>query len=188
MGALSDKNVVDINMSLSEFMGSDYYSSDEKWELAGGELRLMSPARPGHSSMSARIIHVFLSALEKNQLRCQVFDSDLGVKLESVESWFQPDVSVVCDESKVQGEWCEGPPDLVVEVLSPSSGRYDLGLKRDLYRVGGVQELWAVDVEKKIVMVDSFAVKEAAIYGIEDMIESKVFECFKFECRYFFGV
>ena len=63
----------------------------------------------------------------------------------------QPDLLVVCDQSKLDGTACKGAPDLVVEILSPSSVAYDRMVKFKQYRKAGVTEYWIVDPETKTV-------------------------------------
>jgi Uma2 family endonuclease len=56
----------------------------------------------------------------------------------------QPDISVICDLSKLKGSGCVGAPDLVVEIQSPSTSYDDLHRKYDLYERHGVREYWVV--------------------------------------------
>jgi Uma2 family endonuclease len=63
----------------------------------------------------------------------------------------QPDISVVCDRSKLDDHGCVGAPDLVIEILSSSTSRYDRVLKFNAYLRAGVREYWIVDPEDKSV-------------------------------------
>ena len=65
----------------------------------------------------------------------------------------EPDISVVCDRSKPDKHGCKGAPDLIVEVLSPSTQRHDQLVKLNLYQRAGVREYWIVDPENRIVRV-----------------------------------
>ncbi|MDR0310408.1 MAG: Uma2 family endonuclease, partial [Acidobacteriota bacterium] len=65
----------------------------------------------------------------------------------------QPDLLVVCDRSKPDGKCCVGVPDMIIEILSPSSGRHDKLVKFHLYQKAGVREYWIVDPETKTVQV-----------------------------------
>ena len=75
------------------------------------------------------------------------FDVVLPSRPAIPESVVQPDICVICDELKIQEKRCYGPPDLVVEILSPSTRRKDLNQKRMLYESHGVREYWVVDPE-----------------------------------------
>ena len=65
----------------------------------------------------------------------------------------QPDVCVICDGSKIQERGCVGAPDLVVEILSPSSFKRDLNDKLRLYEHHQVKEYWTIDLSRKLVLV-----------------------------------
>jgi len=83
-----------------------------------------------------------------------VFVAPVDVRLRASQS-VQPDVVFVARErsSLLGGQAIEGAPDLVVEVLSPSTAYYDLTKKRDLYASAGVLEYWIVDPERRTVEV-----------------------------------
>jgi Uma2 family endonuclease len=65
----------------------------------------------------------------------------------------QPDISVICDETKLDDLGCVGAPDLILEILSPSSAQRDLKDKYDLYRMHGVKEYWVAHPEEKTMMI-----------------------------------
>ena len=65
----------------------------------------------------------------------------------------QPDICVICDLSKLDDRGCIGAPDLIVEVLSPSTTKYDWYYKFGLYEKAGVREYWIVNPKSKIVNV-----------------------------------
>lgn len=69
------------------------------------------------------------------------------------ENVVQPDLCVICDENKIDEKGCNGAPDLIIEVLSPSSSTMDLKDKRQLYQKTGVLEYWVVDPFDGIVHV-----------------------------------
>jgi Uma2 family endonuclease len=65
----------------------------------------------------------------------------------------EPDISVICDPSKLDEKGCKGAPDFIIEILSPSSARNDLVLKFNLYLKAGVREYWIVDPDANSVQV-----------------------------------
>jgi Uma2 family endonuclease len=88
---------------------------------------------------------------------CKVYAS-LGVRLfpkedKSDDTMVIPDIVVVCDHSKLDTHGCNGAPDLVIEILSPSNTRHDKIVKFRKYLEAGVREYWIVDPEEKIVQV-----------------------------------
>lgn len=93
--------------------------------------------------------------------RCKVYPAPFGVRLferpgdtpEDVDTMVKPDLSVVCDRSKVDERGCKGAPDLVIEILSPSTMRHDRLVKLGLYQRAGVREYWIVDPANRTVQV-----------------------------------
>ena len=60
------------------------------------------------------------------------------------EDHYIPDGMIVCDRSKIKADGVHGAPDLVIEVLSPGTAKYDRGRKKDVYEKCGVKEYWIV--------------------------------------------
>lgn len=127
------------------------------YELLDGDL-LVSPAPSLRHQRLVRKLLVFLAEYLARGGRGEVFTSPIGVKLSELDVP-EPDLSVVLAEHSFRlGEQAiEGPPDLVVEVLSPGSARRDLGPKRELYERSGVQEYWIVDPAAERIEVLSLA-------------------------------
>ena len=71
----------------------------------------------------------------------------------NVYSVVQPDVCVVCDEKKLDDKGCEGSPDLIVEILSPSTKKKDIEDKFELYEFNGVKEYWIVSVNDETITI-----------------------------------
>ena len=65
----------------------------------------------------------------------------------------EPDISIVCDPDKLDEIGCKGAPDLVMEILSPSTARQDRFVKFRLYQRAGVREYWIIDPDGKTVQV-----------------------------------
>ncbi len=141
------------NATPRRFTWDDYRSWDdgERWELIGGEAFCMSPV-PG--SRHQAIVGDLFAALHRHfrDRPCRPFVSPLDVRL-SAEDVVQPDVVVVCDRSRVLESHLEGPPTLVIEVLSPSSHRHDRVRKLRLYAHFGVEEYWLVHPHPALVEV-----------------------------------
>jgi Uma2 family endonuclease len=87
---------------------------------------------------------------------CKVYHAPFGVRLfpkedNSDDTFVEPDIVVICDRSKIDKRGCNGAPDLVIEILSPSNSRLDKLLKFHKYLEAGVREYWIVDPEEKTV-------------------------------------
>ena len=95
----------------------------------------------------------------------------------------EPDISVVCDGDKLDEYGCKGAPDLIVEVLSPSTQRYDQLVKLNLYQQAGVREYWIADPDNTTVRVmvrrDGGFLQIHEVYGREDVAKVNVLDgCF----------
>lgn len=72
---------------------------------------------------------------------------------EDISTVVQPDISIICDPKKLDEKGCRGAPDLVVEILSPSTASKDHIKKRAIYEKHGVKEYWLVHPTDRTVMV-----------------------------------
>ena len=127
-----------------------YQDEEERWdELIGGELVMMSP-RPmvNHYQVSENISYLFRRYLMGKP--CRSFADGVDLYLEEGER-FVPDGMVVCDLSKIRDNGVHGAPDLVVEVISPSTAARDKGHKKRVYERCGVREYWIVDPVSRLV-------------------------------------
>ena len=132
---------------------ADYlrWSFEERVELIKGKLFRMSPApKRSHQEIAGDIfaaIHAFLRGQT-----CKIYQAPFDVRFPNESSSsdsqtftvVQPDICVVCDHSKLDDAGCKGAPDLIVEILSPSTASKDLNEKYQLYEEHGVKEYWVV--------------------------------------------
>ena len=138
---------------LGEFTYSDYmrWPAGERWQLLDGFAFAMAPPSLPHQAVVLE-----LGRQLANQLlgkRCRALVAPVGVRLpksneanEFVRTVFEPDVLVVCDPSKIDKSGIRGAPDFIIEVLSPSTARFDQIEKRKAYELAGVREFWLVDI------------------------------------------
>lgn len=135
----------------------------------------MEPASFQHENVIANLIGEFRNALKGSN--CFVFGSNLQVvfpfksnKKGNDDVVVLPDISIVCDTSKLRAKRCYGAPDLVVEVLSPSTGRNDRLLKRNYYERAGVKEYLIVDYQNQTIekyVLCEYSLKLEDIYSTE---------------------
>ena len=118
------------------------YQEEPREELIGGKVVAMSP-RPAfnHNRVAFRIAHIFENYLD---------GTDLFL---TEEDRFIRDVMVFCDRDKIRRDGVHGAPDLVVEVLSPTTARNDKTVKKAAYAKSGVREYWIVDPEGKSIEI-----------------------------------
>lgn len=147
------------------------WDEGERIEIINGEAFMMSSPSPRHQEISAQLTHQLMNFLEGK--RCKVYPAPMDVRLfekdeddpKNIDTVVQPDISVVCDQSKIDDRGCKGAPDLVIEILSPSTRRHDRLIKMDLYQRAGVREYWIVDPVDKSIQV--FLLEDGR-YSIKD--------------------
>ncbi len=133
---------------------ADYLTwvDDKLREIMNGVVKLMSAPLRKHAKISSRIAYELESHIRRNKGKCEVYSAPFDVRLpkngetadNKIYTVVQPDVCVVCDLSKLDRRGCLGAPDLVVEIQSPSTARYDMTEKFSAYESTGVREYWIV--------------------------------------------
>jgi Uma2 family endonuclease len=127
-------------------------------ELISGLLVSMAMPTSVHGGIEGDIYGQIWSYLRGKKGR--VFSSGFAVRLfpdgEKHKDRFTvaPDIVVVLDTTKITLEGCQGAPDFIVEILSPSNKKDDLITKLDLYREAGVREYWIVDPDLHTIQVN----------------------------------
>ena len=125
------------------------YQEDRRKELIGGKVVAMSPSpRWNHMAVSGNIFGIFRNYLKGK--KCTPIQDGFDLYLDD-DNQFVPDFMVVCDPDKIKPDGVHGAPDLVVEVLSPSTAKNDKTHKKDVYARCGVQEYWLVDPSGKTI-------------------------------------
>ena len=150
---------------------SDYekWDDSENWEIIGGDAYNMAPSpNTEHQKIGGKILGKLFQYLEDKE--CELF-YELDVVL-SEEDVVKPDIIVVCDKNKIKRRNIEGAPDLVVEILSPSTAKNDRTLKYELYKKSGVREYWIVDPYNLEIDVHSFEKDEMNYYFYENFEEN----------------
>ena len=106
---------------------NDIYALPEgqRAELIDGQIYDMAPPSPMHQKLVYQLSRTIGNYIEKN--------------------YVEPDISVICDKNKISNRGCEGAPDFVIEIVSPSSRKMDYSTKNALYADSKVREYWIVD-------------------------------------------
>jgi len=126
-------------------MSDNLAYQEEPWEeLIDGKVVAMSP-RPvfDHNIVAGNIFRIFGNYLHGK--KCTAISDGMDLYLTEKDR-FVPDMMVVCDPGKIKRRGVYGAPDLVVEVLSPSTARYDRIHKKKVYEQCGVREYWIVNL------------------------------------------
>jgi Uma2 family endonuclease len=149
-----------------QYTWRDYQSwpDGERWEILDGVAYAMSPSPSlEHQSVSRELLFSLTDYLHGKP--CEVFGAPTDVRLSDVDV-VQPDIVVVCDDDQLKRTHVDGPPTLVVEVVSPSSEVRDRHDKMALYAKHGVREYWIVTPSSALVEV--YILQEAG-YRVESV-------------------
>jgi Uma2 family endonuclease len=139
---------------------ADYalWPDDERWELINGEAYAMTGPLRIHQEVVTELGRQVGNYLQGKP--CKVYVAPFDVRLPrkdeadaKVETVVQPDLSVICNQSRLDKLGCRGAPDWIVEVLSPSTTLKDMNTKRSLYELHGVQEYWIIHPEERWLLV-----------------------------------
>ncbi len=152
------KNFEDLDLS-KQYTYSDYllWQFSERVELIRGWIKKMSPA-PNRAHQTLLFNLTMNIGKYANNVPCKMFFAPFDVRLpikskKKDTTVVQPDFCIVCDKSKLDDQGCNGAPDLIVEILSPSNARHDLDTKFNLYEEAGVQEYWIVQPQSKTILI-----------------------------------
>lgn len=125
-------------------------------ELIDGNLYMMAPPNTKHQLIMNDINIAIYNYIKSKGGKCKVIPAPFAVFLENADgntNYVEPDISVICDPDKLNDKGCNGAPDWIIEIVSPSSRKMDYITKTNLYMNAGVKEYWIVDPMREIVMV-----------------------------------
>ena len=131
-----------------DFSVEDYYETPEGYplELINGRFYVMESPGSKHQSIVYELGFVIGGYIKKNKGKCRVYPGPFDVELPTEKGTVVvPDITVVCDTSKVDKKGLKGVPDWVIEVLSASTQNKDKKEKLAVYEAVGVREYWIVD-------------------------------------------
>lgn len=163
------------------FTCQEYYELPD-WnyaELINGELFYLSSPSRIHQELVGGLFYVIQSYIKNKKGNCKVYTSPFAVKLSEEDNTIVlPDICVICDTEKLDDRGCNGAPDFIVEILSPSNIKRNTIEKLKLYSDYKVKEYWIIDPEKEKVLV--YHLKDNSsipgIYGFDCEIKVGIFE------------
>lgn len=164
-----------------EYTAEDYWNLPDgvRAELIDGQLYDMAPPSWIHQKIVSGLVWKLRDYVEGHGGPCQVVSSPVAVNLDANdETWVEPDVIVVCDPAKVSERGCEGAPDLVIEVVSPSSISRDYFIKAGKYRQAGVREYWIVDPDTRKTTVYRYGPESPvlSVFSFDDSTPVGIFD------------
>jgi len=150
---------------------------DEHWEMIGGEMFNMSPAPTTRHQSIVGELYLQLGLYLRGK-PCKPFIAPTDLKL-SDEDVVQPDLMVVCNKDQIKESHLEGAPDLVVEILSPSTQSHDRKRKMALYARTGVKEVWLISPLPpgiEVFLLDGATYRFMGMYQLADQFKSPSFD------------
>ena len=167
---------------------ADYlnWSEDERWEIIDGIPYMQAAPSPAHQLISGELNRQLSNYLQGKS--CKAYPAPFCVRLPQgiennqyeVKNVVEPDISIICDKSKIDDKGYNGTPDMIIEILSPSSGKMDKIIKFNKYEKAGVKEYWLVEPEQKVVSVfllqqDSHKFSRPDVYADDEKINVSIF-------------
>lgn len=159
----------------------DIYALPEgqRAELIDGQIYYMAPPNTRHQMLVMNLSYQIKDYIEKNNGECNVLPAPFAVFLNKDDkTYLEPDISVICDKNKITDKGCNGAPDWVIEIVSPSSKPRDYLKKLFKYCTAGVREYWIVDPEEKMTTVYALEQELVSHYSFEKDIPVGIFKGF----------
>lgn len=149
-------------------------------ELIDGQIYDMAPPMRLHQYIVMNLsaaIHNYVKSKDETSF---VYPAPFAVFLnDDNRNYVEPDISVICDKTKLDDHGCSGAPDWIIEIVSPATQKMDYGVKLFKYRTAEVREYWIVNPMTKTVTVYDFENEEKiSQYSFEDDISVCIYEDF----------
>ena len=139
----------------------------------------MSAPKRVHQKLVTTLLRRIGNYIEDNGGSCEVYPAPFEVRVKADnKNTVEPDISVICDPSKLTDEGCMGAPDWIIEIVSPSNPGNDYIRKLNLYRESGVREYWIIDPVKMKISVYEFEKGSSSPqeYTFEDKIKAGIYD------------
>lgn len=157
----------------------DIYSLPDgsRAELIDGQIYNMAPPSRKHQDITGELFGIIREYIRSNNGSCRPYIAPFAVFIDKDDTnYVEPDISVICDKSKLTDKGCFGAPDWIIEVVSPGSRRMDYFTKLFKYRTAGVREYWIVDPEKNRVLVYNFESEDTGDYTFADSVKASIYD------------
>ncbi len=152
----------------------------ERAELIDGQIYMMAPPNTRHQNLVSEFTITIGNYIRLKGGNCKVFPAPFAVFLNKDDlNYVEPDISVICDKGKLNEKGCDGAPDWIIEIISPSTSRMDYGIKLFKYRTAGVREYWIVNPSMRTVNVYDFENDAGTTqYSFDDKIPVCIYKDF----------
>lgn len=151
----------------------------ERAELIDGKIYYMSSPRLIHQKLIGELHVRIYNYIKSKAGLCEVLFAPFAVFInKDRHNYVEPDISVICDKTKLDERGCHGAPDWIIEIVSPSSRQMDYYRKLFKYSLAGVREYWIVDPERNRVLVYNFETEELQDCTFADSVKAGIYEDF----------
>ena len=162
----------------------DIYSlpNGTRAELIDAQIYYMAPPNRKHQQLVNRLSQQITNYIDSKQGSCEVYPAPFAVFLNKDDTTYvEPDISVICDISKLNDRGCIGAPDWIIEIVSPSSRYMDYFTKLVKYRNAGVREYWIVDPLKNQITTYYFEDEIIEQYAFSDKVKVCIYHNFEID-------
>lgn len=146
----------------------------ERAELINGRIHRIERPSTTHQILLFNLSLTIGNFIKINYSDCRIALAPFAVFLNQ-DTYVEPDLSVICDTSKLDEKGCHGAPDWIIEIVSPNSEHMDYVIKQFKYRSTRVREYWIVDIKQKIVTVYNFEESNICEYDFNRKIPVAIF-------------
>lgn len=132
-------------------------SEDIRAEVFEDQIYYMASPSRTHQAILLELSSLLSSYVKQKKGICEVIPAPFDVKLSDKPlTIVQPDIMIICDKNKLSENRCNGAPDFIVEIVSPSNPSDDYIRKLYYYKNYGVREYWIIDPKRKVIIVNYF--------------------------------
>ncbi len=151
----------------------------ERAELIDGQIYYLATPSRTHQRILGATYRKIADYIDSKGGNCEVDIAPFAVFLNNDDiNYVEPDISVICDPSKLDEKGCHGAPDWIIEIVSPTSRSMDCYKKLLKYSTAGVREYWIVDSAKELVMVYRFEKETMEQYSFGEDIPVGIYDDF----------
>ena len=153
----------------------------QRAELIDGHIYDMAPPSYLHQKLVMELSATIRDYIKSHGGPCEVLPAPFAVFLNQDDhNYVEPDISVICDSNRIDDRGCNGAPDFIIEIVSPSSQRMDYLTKLFKYRTAGVREYWIVNPMKETVQTYLFGdIEDFNQYSFDDEIPVGIYDDLK---------
>ena len=169
----------------------------ERAELIDGQIYMMAPPSRRHQEIigcehrllvlprrrnppAPRLYRKIADYIDMKRGACKVYLAPFAVFLNNNNvNYVEPDISIICDKNKLDDKGCNGAPDWIIEIVSPSSKRMDYYIKLFKYRTAGVREYWIVDPIREMILVYDFENDDYEQYSFSEIVKVRIYDDFE---------